>query len=199
MPTWPPSLADVKTNTNITASTDDAEIQTFIDRAVAILENLPGYRVIDGVKQTTYTAEEHDGGDATVYLDHYPVVSVTSVSECTPTAQAIAAEPWGTATYTGYGYRLKADRGRLTRLSGGLDYPWQGTVLVTYVAGVSTPDPALWGAALDLTAHLWETQRGDQGPLTSGLEDVQGFTDDRLLPSRVREALAPYRKAPALA
>lgn len=198
--TWPPTLAEAKTNENISSTADDAELQAFLDRAVAILENLPGYTVKDHVKQTTYT-EWHAGGQDVIVLKHYPVISVTSVAEYTPTVQALAAEPLDTTTdFTGYGYSIDLASGMLSRTSGGSAYNFSGRVKIVYVAGVTTVSADLWGAALDLTAHLWETQRGDQGPSVEGLDDtVAGFTDDRLLPSRIREVLLPYRKAPAVA
>lgn len=202
--TWPPTLTDVVDNLNLQDSDDDAEVETVIDRATAILENAPGYTVADHVKQTTYT-EWYDGDTDVIVLKHYPVISVTSVAEYTPTGQALAAEPLDTTTdFTGYGYTIDLASGMLSRTSGGSASRFSGRVKVVYVAGSASVPADLWGAALDLVAHLWETQRGGQGTgvpigLDSDPTAVDAFNDNRLLPPRVREALSPYRKAPVVA
>lgn len=205
---WPPTVTELKTETNITSSTDDAELQTVLDAAVALLENHPAYRVKDAVTTTTYT-EWYDGGNDTIVLKHYPVSSVTSVAEYTPTVQALAdEEPDVVSSFTGYGYTIDKASGIVTRTSGGVDWRFSGRVKVVYVAGSATVPADLRLAGLLLAEHMWQTQRGEQagGSLPSGLEaDLDSaalgnqFGPAFILPNRVRELLEPYQRAPAVA
>lgn len=194
------SLDDVKAELNIDAddTSQDVELTGVIDRAVEVIGNIVG-----PVTPTVYS-EWHDGGQATVLLDRYPVTAVTTVSEYTPTVQALAAEPLDTtATFTGYGYTVDLATGVLTRTSGGLPYRFCGRVLVLYTAGRTAVPASIRGAALELVRHLWETQRGDGPGLPDagydGPEPGAEASPDYLVPLRVAELLAPYRKAPKVA
>lgn len=203
--TWPVTLAEAKDALNITTVTSDAELQTVIDAATAVLQNHPAYRVLDAVTTTDYT-EWADGGGDDIVLGHYPVTTVTSVAEYTPDAQPIVSEsPDVVTTFTDYGYVLDAAAGILHRTNGGAPSMWNGRVKVVYTAGSATVPADIRQAALVLVDHLWETQRGGQGPaLPTGLDltdetsapDVSaGYT----LPNRVRELLEPYERTPQVA
>lgn len=196
---WPVTINDVRDDLNITDSSNDAELQTIIDAATAMLENHPGYTVADRVKTTTYT-EWYDGGIGRIVLNHYPVSSIISVTEYNGTAaQAIAAEPWDSVTFTAYGYVLGTS-GFLDRTASGYPVHFTGRVKVVYVAGTDEVPADLRLAALLLVEHLWQTQRGDQGPTLDGLDAVSpDFRSSFALPNRVLEILAPYAKGSAVA
>ncbi len=92
----------------------------------------------------TITSERHDGGSSTIWLRHWPVASVTSITEYNgSTANALTEETIGTSPASGYllepytglagGYS-----GRIHRRSGGYDYPFANgsqNVAATYSAG----------------------------------------------------------------
>ena len=199
---WPVTLDECKQDTNITTDTNDEELQGIIDAATAILENHPGYTVADHVKQTT-VSEWHDGGNDEIILKRYPVASVTSVTEWNGTTpQTLTADAWDSGAGADYGYALDADAGVLYRSSGGSPSRFTGRVKVIYVAGTTTVPADLRLAALLLVEHLWETQRGGQGPaLPTGLDidSAPPFSSTFTLPNRVLEILTPYAKAPAVA
>lgn len=198
------SLDDVKSELNKTSTTDDAELEDYIGRASAILLNHPEYRVADAAGVTSYTQDWTLGGNVIV-LDHLPVVAVTSVTEYVGgTGTVLASEPITTAAFTGYGYRLDSESGILTRLSGGYPTGWLGAVRVVYTAGLSSVPDDVRDAALNLVRHLWETQRGGGAgrpvvPLDPDFASAPAGVSSYLLPHRVMEALAAYRRGPVIA
>lgn len=199
---WPPTLAEAQAELNMTVGAN-TELQGVLDAAVAILENHPGYRVTDAVKATAYT-EDWTRGGSTILLGHYPVTAVTSVTEyVNGVGTVLAAEPITTALFTAYGYRLSATSGILTRLSGGYATPWLGTVRVVYTAGTSTVPADIRAAALKLVKHLWRDQRGTgAGRAIPGESPEDAYLADvspHLLPLDVEQALAPYKRTPAVA
>jgi hypothetical protein len=168
------SLQDVKDDLGKTGTTDDDELQRTIFTATAILLNHPAYRVSDAVAVTTRTQWAPSNGCAigeVIVLDHYPVVAVTSVTEYTPLAQVIAAEPLDTTgTFTGWGYTIDNATGILTRTSSGLRTYWRGRVKIVYTSGSTSVPDDIKQACLVLVAHLWETQRGGVGTVPTGLD-----------------------------
>lgn len=198
------SLSEVKEALDITSTSNDTELQGMIDAATAVLVNHPGYRVADVVGSTSYT-EWVDGGSGTIVLRHYPVTGNPTVTEYTPTAQVIAAEPLDTtSSFTGYGYQVDRTSGILTRTSGGLGTCWRGRVKVVYTAGSTVVPADVRQAALVLVDHLWQTQRGGVGTLPVGLDltdetSAPAFGVGFTLPNRVRELLEPYTRTSAVA
>lgn len=189
------TLDDVKDYLNETNSDDDAELTDVILRASTILLNHPLYRLAAAV--TSYTQDWTAGGEV-ILLDHLPVVAITSVTEYSGgVGTVLAAEPISTASFTDYGYRLDQNAGILTRLSGGYPTCWYGNVRVVYTAGYATVPDDVRQAALDLVAHLWETQRGTAASAFD--ETVPLGVSGYLLPNRVGEALANYRRGPVVA
>lgn len=201
--TWPVTLAETKSDLNLTTTTNDAELQTVIDAATAILENHPAYTVVDNVKQTSHT-EWYDTAD-TIALKHYPVASITSITGWSgATSQVFTAAAWDSGLTPDFGYAFDAASGLLHLSRGGLSSThWQGRVLVTYTSGVTTVPADIRAAALLLVEHLWETQRGTGGSAPpAGLDPDEtqlGFGTSVILPNRVREVLAPYERTPAVA
>jgi len=176
------SLTDAKAHLNITATTNDEELRRFLDVATDAAERFTG-RTLRGGSVT----ETLDGnGTPTLLLSTLPVRSITSVSIG---GSAVAA--------TGY---TVSDAGVLTRLGGSYTPgPWTpgvGNVEVTYMAGDATPPPAAVHAVLELTRHLWTTQRGSmQGMPRRDVEDVYDPSAGMAMPRRVIELLEPLRVA----
>lgn len=203
--TWPPPLDDVKAQTNIDNDVDDDELEDQIAVAVAILTNHPEYRVGDVVAATEYT-EWADAGSDTIIVKHHPVTAVTSITEYTGTAsQVIAAEPLDGGTFTGYGWDYQDGTGAngiLIRTSGGVPARWCGNrVKVVYTAGSADVPADVWKACLLLVESLWEDQRGGgtTRPMVGLTEDEVATSPGYLLPFKVEQALAPYRREPRVA
>jgi len=195
---WPVSLSDVRKQLNDTnASIDATELQTVIDAATGIVENLVG-----PINPTSYD-EWYDGGNFIIPLRHYPVTAITSITEYTPTAQVLAAEPLDTtSTFTGYGYQLDAEAGVIRRTSGGNAYLFPtGRVHVIYQAGRAVVPAPVYDATLKLIQHMWGDQRGGSpaNAVLGNSDFEQAPQTAHLVPWEVEEALAPYRLAPKVA
>jgi hypothetical protein len=167
-------LADVRAFLNLGSGTPDAEVQDTLDRAEAILAARVG-----PLGPVTVTDEVHHGGGALV-LRRYPVLSVTSVSVGADDFVDVDFDPESGVVYGAFlgGYR---------------------GVRVTYVAGRSPLPADLEAAVLELTAHLWRSQRGAAGPSPLAAEqDGENSTAGYLLPYRVQALIEPHLLAPAL-
>lgn len=170
------SLSEVKARINMaqTQVTSDDELRLFLAAAQAAIEARVG-----PLTRRTVT-ETHSGGSYAVVLGKPPVVSVTSVTE---NGSAVAAS----------GYSLAPFAGVLTRVSGYSRSAWSdgfGNVSVTYVGGRTTIPEDLRRAVLEMVAHLWETQRGQQRGPRSGDDYTPGIGYS--LPNRVKELTGPY-------
>lgn len=178
------SLEDARAHLNFTATTDDEELRAFVDRATAILEAEFNRALV----RRTWTAEKHSGGVPFVALRHAPVISVTTATE---DGSVVAST----------GYDLDGATGHLYRLSGAYSGDcWSSglrNVSVTYVAGYTDPPRAAVQAVLELTRHLWDTQRVDRagGRRPAGDDYTPGTSYS--LPHRVVELMEPLRRRPA--
>jgi hypothetical protein len=178
-------LAEAKTHLNAAGiTTNDVELEHFLQAACARIE----YEVGPVARRTvTSERQRHEYGRATIWLHQAPVISVTTVTSVatggtTVTVADLDVDPDGRITYKD-GY---------TRFPAGL-YLW------TYVAGrVIIPAPITL-ATKELVRHLWRSQRGATGLPLQGGEDVYVPTLPFALPNGVRELLAPYMRAPAVA
>lgn len=198
---WPVSLADIREALNLTDTDDDAEIIGYIDAATEVIENIVG-----PVASSTVT-EWHDGGSGRLILNS-PIADLTTVTvtEYSGTSlQSLTYQPLDAGTFTDYGFYAPdgtGEAGILARSSSG--YPAAFTagtrVLVTYDAGRSDVPANIRLAALVLIEHMWETQRGSQGPAEPfGVDETPLAPSGFLIPNRVNELLAPHRKAPVVA
>jgi hypothetical protein len=172
------SLAEVKLHLNITNTTNDAELSTFIETAQQIVEQLVG-----PVEPRTFTETFYRNG--AVLFSKMPVISITSVMEYGATVSS------SLYVNDGSGELLRTD-GR--SWYGSAAYP----LVVEYIAGRAygaLPATIAWGIK-EQTAHLWRTTQSQRGGRSRGDEPAApiGFA----LPSRVREALAPYLLIPAV-
>lgn len=161
-------LDAAKTFLNITTTGNDTELQTMLDRAEAVLT-----RRVGPLAPVTVTDEVHTGPGPLV-LRRYPTISVTSA---TSDGQAVDD------------LDLDADTGQLF----GTFTAAHRATTVTYQAGRATLPLDLEAAVLELTKHLWQSQRGSapglplQGP---GEADIDA--PRYLLPYRVQTLIEPY-------
>lgn len=180
------TLSDTKAFLNITSSTSDTELNTFIAAASQAIVNRIG-----PVSGSPTVSEWHDGGLDRIVLRHQgPIQSVTSVTESygtvTYTLTAVVLDSGSTAT--AYGYSVDLDRGVIVRRASGIAVPFASgvqNVHVTYVAGYSTVPSDISHATLLLIKSMWETQRAAAKAGSSPNPPVD-------LPARVEFLLAPY-------
>lgn len=186
------TLAEVKLQLGKTASTDDTELQSYIDAVTAPIEHLCGPVI------STSVTEWYQPETQWLFLRQLPLVSITSVTEyqgATAQTYTEAASPAVAGTYT---YLLEAGQGKLTRITtGGGEARWSGRVKVVYVVGFSTIPADINLAARIIVQHLWRTQNGGAGlPSISDepVEEVEGF--GYAIPARARELLMKRRRGP---
>lgn len=193
------NLADVKAQLNISDTTSDAELGTFIDAASAMIQKHPDFGT-GPIVPTTYT-ESHDGGDETLYVRHAPLLSVTSLTEYYgTTAYTLSLQPLGSSV-DAYGFSIDDARaGRIVRRTiNGSVYcfpPGVGNIIVTYIAGQSSVTADVRQATLLLVSHLWETQQSGR-TIGKGQNNNPGMA--YTLPNRVIEALQGAKRGPAFA
>lgn len=170
------TLAEAKLHLNITANTDDAEIQTKIDAAEGA--------VVDktGPLTNTSVTERVRGGGCALTVQVTPLVSVTSV---TP---ADGGTPLDVSQMT------TDEAGVIEYLTGArFTDRWYD---VEFTAGHGTAIPAnLKEGVLELVRHLWDTQRGGSrrpGPpvSTAASNTLPGAA--YLFPFRVEQLIAPF-------
>lgn len=149
----------------------DTELQLRVAAVSARLDQLIG-----PVVARTVTGELHDGGHGSVFLEHYPVLSVTSVTEHEgTTATSLTAETHNTKPSSGYlAARYKPNPSllsqRIYRRRNGSDERFPAgrlNVEVAYEAGrfadtASVGERYKLGAALMLK-NLWRSQQSSAG------------------------------------
>lgn len=179
------SLADLKAHLNITTTTDDEELRFTLAVATEAAE-----RYCNRPLRRKTVVETHDGFEDVLSLWQAPAISVTTVVE-------------NGVTLTATDYVLNASAGLLYRGTSLSDMDWYGGtqgVVVTYVAGYTSPPLVAQQAVKELARHLWDSQRGAVGlPSVGGSEDPIGWGMTSFsIPYRVRELLDPLR-FPAIA
>ena len=179
------SLADAKAHLNITTTTDDEELRRFLAVATEMAE-----RYCNRALRRKTISETHDGDTEALLLRSRPVLSITTVTE---NGVALAATD----------YTLDATAGLLLRGSTTAELEWcdgRQNITVAYVSGYTDPPQVAQQAVLELTRHLWQTQRGNVAlPTLGGADDYNGPTGfGWSIPNRVRELLDPLR-SPAIA
>lgn len=144
----------------------------------------------------------HDGGHPIVFLEQYPVSSITTVYERTGTTQTtITAENY--ASPTANDYLLDAATGRLWRRSVGGDYCWatgRRNITVTYSAGryasTSAVDSHVKLAAKIAVRHVWAMEKGLGSPTfgSMGQELSTGWPAPFTIPRASAALLGPTQK-----
>ena len=175
------SLAHAKAAINMPASNPDHD--TVLARHITAVS-----RIIDDacgpVVVRTVTAELHDGGGPCIYLNRYPVSSVTTVRELqgAGTIETLSAVAWG-ATGDGY-FAQPWDRnptlksGEILRIDSGEVANWyRGTynVEVTYIAGryatTATVDARFADACGAILRRMWKREAGSWAQSSELFED----------------------------
>ncbi len=161
------TLTDVKNTVNVTASTDDNELERVAMAAEALV--LGECRPI--LIQTVVTDPLDVSWSGVVLLPDRPVDSVLSVTDSTGLAVAFTVRP----------------------RSGRVFVRSRGPVVVTYTAGSATVPADVSEATLIVVLHLWESQRGRArrprfAPSDADLDLPAGFA----FPAAARELLRPY-------
>lgn len=201
------SLPDAKDYLSISTSdrTRDAKLLRFIRAARPIVENITGPII------PTVFDEKHAGGGPFIQVRRRP----SSAYGTSPVLDLLTAtEDWGTTTYDlevvdspalGTTYSVTMDSlGSITRLSGG-----GGTrtfaggndgVHITYRAGQSAIPANVYEGTLELLRVNYETTQQTGAGFIAPTDDLEtgpplGF----YMPRRVREMLAPNRRAPSVA
>jgi uncharacterized phiE125 gp8 family phage protein len=145
------SLQDAKDQLNITTTTSDTEIASWIATIESALERYTGGPLVN--RQVTERAEMMSN-QTVILVRQRPLVSVVSITSASGGAIDISA-----------GLDIDTNAGTVRRKLGlpfyGPFFTWMPVVTVTYVAGWGTAVPAAFGsAARIILAHLWESQRG---------------------------------------
>ena len=155
--------------------------------------------------------EVHDGGESSVWLREYPVLTVTTVTEFDGTTQTVLTNESVFGTVGGsVGYVLHSDGSRIERRSGGTAYRFTtGQVQVVYQAGrfatTADVDELFKEAASDILRRVWKREGSawayspdyfantDEGAAVTG----SGFF--RAVEPMINEWLWHERRAPAIA
>jgi uncharacterized phiE125 gp8 family phage protein len=145
------SLQDAKDQLNITTTTSDTEIASWIATIESALERYTGGPLVN--RQVTERAEMMSN-QTVILVRQRPLVSVVSITSASGSAIDISG-----------GLDIDTNAGTVRRKLGlpfyGPFFTWMPVVTVTYVAGWGTAVPAAFGsAARIILAHLWESQRG---------------------------------------
>jgi uncharacterized phiE125 gp8 family phage protein len=158
------SLADAKSQLNITDTASDDELRVYLGAATDVVERVRGEAMV----RRTFT-EEHEvtyaGGR--MALSWTPVVSLTSV---------VMIDGW--VTWDVSRLHLNQTTGVVsTTFQSGL-FQLFGRIAVTYVAGYAVIPDSFQLAASMIVNHLWQTQRGNRGaPRVGG-----GISDTTMVP-----------------
>lgn len=166
-------LADAKAHLNMTGTTSDEELRATLLAATVAAEDHLGRPLRRVTRSQTFHAPAGNGRG--LVLDRTDIAAVTEV---TADGTVLAA--------TAYDADLNAG----VLWAGSWDYP----VTVEYTTA-PVESPALRQAVLELTRHLWETQRGSMPMMPRGVDGMDAFNPAMgySLPRRVTELLAPYR------
>lgn len=177
--TTPVALADAKAFLGKTLSVDDGELKTFVDSAVAIIT-----RHVGPLVPVTYT-EAYDGGRDSIVLRKWPAIAIVSLTY--PTGGTVLTSDLDLDTDSGV---LYLRYGTIGPFFGG-----RRSVTITYTAGrVSLPED-LRDAVMELTKHLWESQRGGntRPNFTNDGVNSNAGGNNYLLPYRVESLIASHR------
>ena len=168
------SLAEVKAFLDITNTVDDSELESFIDRAEAIIAK----RV--GPLSPVPVVDEIHTGPGPILLKRFPVISVSSATSSGLAVTDVDADLDAGVVHGTFSSARRA-------------------VKVSYVAGRDVLPEDLVAAVLELVDHLWKSQRvpGTRAPGFQGYGGDSGDTNapagsGYLLPYRVQSLIEPY-------
>lgn len=192
------SLFDAKDFLRIKGNNDDDRLQEFIEAASAVAEFYSG-----DLLPKTYT-EVHDGGDASIYTRHIPILSVTTLTEYIGSiTYTLTNQPLGHSVDS-WGYTVDDPQaGRIVRRSAsGMAWrfvPGSGNVSVTYTAGMSTIPVQVLAAVEFIVQHLWVTRRGAM-PMNPEPSDGESMVPGvgYAVPNRAIEMLETIPRMPVI-
>ncbi|MFE9372251.1 hypothetical protein ACFYM2_21125 [Streptomyces sp. NPDC006711] len=195
-------LSAVKLHLNMPVSdtSQDAELQGFIDAAGDLARN-----VIGPVFPESHT-QAFDGGTTTITVDWLPLASIVSVTEYYGlSSYALAEQPLGGQS-NAFGYTVDYNTGQLTRRALGGDATkfasGSKNIVIQYTAGrLGMVSPSVRLGALELIRHLWQlTQQGGRPQFGgAGLDgEVSVVPTGFALPARVLELWQPFRRPPGI-
>ena len=194
------ALGDVKDYLNLPTSdtSRDAELMRFIYGVAPVITGLVG-----DVLQQEYD-EWYDGGQFWIRLRHRPVLQLMAVSEYRGPIEYPLAIIKSPANGNIYSCMLDQD-GRVTRRTSGggiIAFPaMPNSVHAVYVAGMtSVPQNVRLGTLELIRVNFQQTQQGVWPDIGSAMpSDNIGETHlEFFVPNRVRELLAPNRRAPSV-
>lgn len=188
---------EAKAALNITTTDFDAELDAYISAVSGSLDKLVGPIVKRTVNET------RDGGDRSIWLYEYPIVSITSVTEYDDLTQRILVAESNTAK-SANDYAIVLRSGQLKRRSSNM--PWRfpcgaGNIVIVYEAGryadTAAVDARFKLAANLMLANLWRVEQG-QGTATFGAAIEPVFGSTFFIPNRVREILQNDLRPPVV-
>lgn len=165
------------------STTNDAEVQAFIDSAEATIAQRVG-----PLQPTSVSERLRPTGRSNLVLNVLPVIGLVSVTPVGGTALTV------TDLYVG------PDSGVVELVNGGAFTA--AAYDVAYSAGRPTCPPDLLLGVKELVRHLWATQRGAGNTAGSPFSDQTGNTVPGaafILPFRVTELIGPHMAAPGFA
>lgn len=184
------TLQAAKDYLNIRGTGDDAELQGFLDDAVAAVED------IVGPLSATSVTDVYDTHGWRIVLARTPVQSVQSVS----------IQPWlgAAAIDDTAAWEVNPQSGVLRRKLTGGALPWTGpgTVFtITYTAGRTDVPGPVNRAILMQVAQMWRSQRGAMPQPAQGAPDQPPSYPGNygFLAPEVMELLRPYLPPPGVA
>lgn len=189
------TLTQVKTFLNISGTTDDDQLEFFIQAATDMWARRGG-----PVGEQADIDEWYDGGSAQITVRTTPVISVSYVRETYGSIYYTLLDQ--AAGSSGYAWQYTVDKatGTFVRRAAGIAVNFMNGVRninIKYTAGYTTVPDDVQLAVLLLVKHLWTTQRGiGRRPGMGGDDDNRG--EAYTWPNRVEEILANY-KIPGIA
>lgn len=161
--TWPHLKAALRSRVD-----DELRAEQLIDAATVAIENYLRFPVV----QRSFT-EKYYGGARRLFLQHYPITSITSIQDDQTPATSVASTS----------YHLNADEGWLEYIGGNWPTPIYAWT-VTYVAGVAAdvdavPENIREACHLTVADILGQPQRPVSGE-SSGNMNVQYAHLERL-------------------
>lgn len=186
------TVADAKAQLNITDTSQDAELQGYVDAACDMVEERVG-----PVATTVITGEFVDLQGRTIYnelttagtrgfvLRHRPVQSI----------QAIASAIVSGVTYTPSDFVIDSATGMIRRADWGTIF---GPLTVDYTAGYTTPPAWAVLAAKVTVQSLWQTQRGPTGRRVPGADMPAASGFGPIIPPMVEFLLEPHLIVPGI-
>jgi hypothetical protein len=182
-------LEEGKRHLNVTTTTDDAEILAFIGGATFAIEAYVGNAIVQRSFTEDYTAGQGPriGGASRIHLKHYPIVSVTSITD--DESNTVASTD----------YIILADEGYLEH-----DWRWPAPVgrwTIVYTAGRYATTKAVeqhWKTACKLLlADYWNLPKSNIESKKIGDLDIKYRTQSgdstSSMPMAVERLIKPFR------